>query len=74
MSKGFLNGCECHFIDSEWRLNRCVLNFCNISPQHSGQIIVDALHKCFRNWGTENKICSITIDNAKANDLIMTQL
>ncbi|XP_062150253.1 zinc finger BED domain-containing protein RICESLEEPER 2-like [Alnus glutinosa] len=64
----------CHFIDSEWRLNRRVLNFCNIPPPHSGHIIADALHKCFRDWGIENKIYSITVDNAKANDVAMRHL
>ncbi|GLT55520.1 hypothetical protein SLA2020_286350 [Shorea laevis] len=58
----------CHFIDSDWNLNRRVLNFCNIPPPHNGRIISDALHKCFRDWGIDNKIGSITVDNASAND------
>jgi hypothetical protein len=64
----------CHFIDSKWHLNRCVLNFCNIPPPHTRLIIADALHKCFRDWGIENKISSITVDNAKANDSTMRLL
>ncbi|XP_062158744.1 zinc finger BED domain-containing protein RICESLEEPER 2-like [Alnus glutinosa] len=64
----------CHFIDSGWQLNKCVLNFRNIPPPHSGLLIADALHKCFRNWGIESKICSITEDNAKANDVAMRHL
>ncbi|XP_062155266.1 zinc finger BED domain-containing protein RICESLEEPER 2-like [Alnus glutinosa] len=64
----------CHFIDSEWRLNRRVLNFCNIPPPHSGLLIADALHKCFRDWGIESKVCSITVDNAKANDVALRHL
>jgi hypothetical protein len=38
----------CHIIDSEWQLKMCVLNFCYIPPPHSGLLIADALHKCFR--------------------------
>jgi hypothetical protein len=64
----------CHFIDFEWRLNKCVLNFCNIQPPHSGHIIVDALHKCFRDWAIEDKIYLITVDNTKANDVAMRHL
>jgi len=64
----------CHFIDSDWRLNRRVLNFCNIPPPHSGLLIADALHKCFRDWGIESKVCSITVDNAKANDVALRHL
>jgi hypothetical protein len=51
-----------------------VLNFCNIPPPQSGHIIADALHKCFRNWGIENKVYLITVDNANANDITMRHL
>jgi hypothetical protein len=54
----------CHFIDSEWHLNSRALNFCNIPTPHSGHLIADALLKCFRDWGIEKKIYSITVDNA----------
>ncbi|GFZ21305.1 hypothetical protein Acr_29g0004670 [Actinidia rufa] len=33
-----------------------------------GIIIADALHKCFIDWGIENKVSTITVDNAKYND------
>jgi len=64
----------CHFIDSEWWLNRRVLNFCNIPPPHPELLIANAFHKCFRDWGIESKICSIIVDNAKAKDLAMRHL
>ncbi|XP_059446001.1 zinc finger BED domain-containing protein RICESLEEPER 2-like [Corylus avellana] len=64
----------CHYIDEDWRLNRRVLNFCNIPPPHSGHTIAEALHKSFRDWGIENKICSITVDNANANDVAMRHI
>ncbi|KAK1398022.1 hypothetical protein POM88_007885 [Heracleum sosnowskyi] len=34
-----------HWIDSEWKLNMRVLNFCNVPPPHSGYIIAEALNK-----------------------------
>jgi len=37
----------CHFIDSDWVLQKPVLNFCNASPQHNELIIFYALKKCF---------------------------
>ncbi|XP_059461854.1 zinc finger BED domain-containing protein RICESLEEPER 2-like [Corylus avellana] len=58
----------CHFIDYDWRLNRRVLNFCNVPPPDTGFLIADALQKSFQEWEIENKISSITVDNAKAND------
>jgi hypothetical protein len=76
---------SCHFIDSNWHLNRRVLNLCNVSPPHTkvliadalqkcsqtGALIVDALQKCFQDWEIENKIYSIIVDNARENDVAM---
>ncbi|KAG2694267.1 hypothetical protein I3760_08G134200 [Carya illinoinensis] len=58
-----------HFIDADWHLQRRVLNFCNVPPPHTGLLIADALEKCFQTWGIENKISSITVDNASSNDV-----
>ncbi|XP_042952157.1 zinc finger BED domain-containing protein RICESLEEPER 2-like [Carya illinoinensis] len=59
----------CHFIDSDWHLQRHVLNFCNVPPPHTGLLIDDTLEKCFQNWSIDNKISSITVDNASSNDV-----
>jgi len=59
----------CHFVDSWWHLQKRVLNFCNVPPPYSGVIIADALKKCFIDWGIENKVCTITIENARNNDV-----
>jgi hypothetical protein len=59
----------CHFVDSDWFLQKRVLNFFNVPPPHSGVIIADALRKSFVEWGIEDKIFSITADNAKPNDV-----
>ena len=63
-----------HFIDFNWVLQKRVLNFCNVPPPHTGVIIADALNKCFNEWGIENKICSITVDNASYNDVCVRRL
>nr|XP_027122429.1 zinc finger BED domain-containing protein RICESLEEPER 2-like [Coffea arabica] len=63
-----------HFIDFNWMLQKRVLNFCNVPPPHTGVIIADALNKCFNEWGIENKICSITVDNASYNDVCVRRL
>jgi hypothetical protein len=38
----------CHFIDSDWRLNRRVLNFCNVLPPYTGFLITNALQIYFQ--------------------------
>jgi hypothetical protein len=58
----------CYFVDSDWFLQKRVLNFCNVPPPHSGVVIAEELRKCFGDWGIEDKVFTITVDNAKAND------
>ncbi|XP_057461082.1 zinc finger BED domain-containing protein RICESLEEPER 2-like [Actinidia eriantha] len=57
-----------HFVDRDWKLQKRVLNFCNVQLPYLGVIIADALHKCFINWGIENKVSTTIVDNAKYND------
>jgi hypothetical protein len=58
----------CHFVDSSWCLQKRILNFCNVPPPYSGVVIANALKDCFADWGIEDKIYTITVDNASAND------
>jgi len=59
----------CHFVDSWWHLQKLVLNFFNVPPPHSDVIIAYALQKSFIEWGIENKVSTITVDNARNNDV-----
>ncbi|XP_027170843.1 zinc finger BED domain-containing protein RICESLEEPER 2-like [Coffea eugenioides] len=63
-----------HFIDSDWVLQKHVLNFCNVPPPHTRVIIADALSKCFIDWEIENKVSSITVDNASYNNVCIRRL
>jgi len=51
-------------VDSDWFLQKRVLNFCNVPHPHSGVVIVDALQKCFGDWVIEDKVFTTTVDNA----------
>ncbi|KAL8548206.1 hypothetical protein ACS0TY_007504 [Phlomoides rotata] len=64
----------CHFVDSNYHLQKRVLNFYDVPPPHSGVCISDALHKCLVEWGIENKIWTITVDNASYNDVAIRTL
>ncbi|CAN1812881.1 Zinc finger BED domain-containing protein RICESLEEPER 2 [Linum perenne] len=59
----------CHFVDRNWKLQKRILNFCDLPPPHSGISISDALHKCLVEWDIERKIWTITVDNASNNDV-----
>ncbi|BFG30968.1 hypothetical protein CerSpe_172420 [Prunus speciosa] len=54
-----------HFIDSEWKMHKRVLNFCVIS-NHQGPTIGKLIENCLLEWGIE-KVLAITVDNASAN-------
>ncbi|CAN1292722.1 Putative AC9 transposase [Linum perenne] len=64
----------CHLMDEDWRLQKCLLDFCAVPPPHYGLVIPDALHKCLVNWDLEKKVWTITVDNATSNDVAMRTL
>ena len=49
-----------HFIDSEWKMQKKILNFCQIS-NHKGEIIGKTIEACLKEWGIE-KVSTITVD------------
>ncbi|XP_075664493.1 zinc finger BED domain-containing protein RICESLEEPER 1-like [Castanea sativa] len=61
----------CHFVDSSWKLQKRIINFCHVPPPHSGVVISDAIFKSLLDWGLENKVCTITLDNANNNDAVV---
>lgn len=64
----------CHFLDSEWTLQKRILNFTTLPPPHTGLVIADAIFSCLLDWGIENKISTITLDNASSNDAAVRNL
>ncbi|GKB00077.1 zinc finger BED domain-containing protein RICESLEEPER 2-like protein [Tanacetum coccineum] len=68
---------ECHhwhFVDSNWRLQKRVMRFIHLPPPHRGTDIADNLYKCFKDWNIENKVFTISIDNASNNDKAIENL
>ena len=57
-----------HFVDENWKLVSCILNFCRMKPPHTGIALEAALFDCLKQWGIDKNIFSITLDNASAND------
>lgn len=55
-----------HFIDSEWKLQKKILNFCQI-PDRKEKTIGKMVEVCLINWGLK-KVLSLTVDNANSND------
>ncbi|KAK9116769.1 hypothetical protein Sjap_015716 [Stephania japonica] len=61
-----------HFIDSEWKLQKKILNFFQI-PNHKGDTIGKAMEKCLLEWGIE-RVFTVTVDNATSNDVAVSYL
>ncbi|KAK9689202.1 hypothetical protein RND81_09G043000 [Saponaria officinalis] len=63
-----------HFIDENWQFQKRVLNFSFLPPPHSGVAMSIKVTGLLREWGIENRIMSITLDNASANDAMVASL
>ncbi|KAL6580660.1 hypothetical protein OROMI_008684 [Orobanche minor] len=63
-----------HWIDSTWKLQKRVLNFVHLPPPRTGLIIADEILKCLRGWGLENKVYTLSVDNASNNDTCVKNL
>ncbi|GER37196.1 BED zinc finger [Striga asiatica] len=63
-----------HWIDSNWRLQKRVLNFVHIPPPRRAVEIADAIYKCLKDWGIESKVYTISVDNASNNDTALRSL
>ncbi|KAI3506416.1 hypothetical protein L1887_28774 [Cichorium endivia] len=64
----------CHFVDSDYKLHKCILSFVDVPPPYSGVGIYDCLFKCLKDWNIETKVATLTVDNAKTNDVVARKL
>ncbi|XP_012858997.1 PREDICTED: zinc finger BED domain-containing protein RICESLEEPER 2-like [Erythranthe guttata] len=58
-----------HFIDDSWKLHKVILNFVIVPVKASGENLADIITNCLVEWNIE-KICTITMDNHSANDIV----
>ncbi|KAL5549186.1 hypothetical protein UlMin_004417 [Ulmus minor] len=61
-----------HYIDSDWCFKKRILNFVQIS-NHKGETIAKLIEDCLHKWGIE-RVFTITVDNATANDVAVSIL
>ncbi|KAL2921293.1 Zinc finger BED domain-containing protein RICESLEEPER 2 [Bienertia sinuspersici] len=57
-----------HFVDKNWKLQKRVLNFVHRPPPRKGKNIANCIFKCLKEWDIENKVFTVSADNATAND------
>ncbi|XP_066335366.1 zinc finger BED domain-containing protein RICESLEEPER 2-like [Miscanthus floridulus] len=63
-----------HYIDENWVLQCRVLSFIEVDPPHTGIVIAQAVFECMVEWKIEDKVTTITLDNATNNDTAVTNL
>ncbi|XP_026378487.1 zinc finger BED domain-containing protein DAYSLEEPER-like [Papaver somniferum] len=56
-----------HFLDQNWELKKYLLNFCELPPPHTGENLSAKLFEMIKDWGIEEKVSNITLDNAANN-------
>lgn len=60
-----------HFVDTNWSLQKRVLNFCFMPPPHSGVALCEKIYTLLCEWGIESKLFSMTLDNASTNNVFV---
>lgn len=63
-----------HYIDKDWTMQCRVLNFVELDPPHTGNVIGQAVFDCLAEWKIEDKVITITLDNASNNDTAVRSL
>ncbi|KAJ4783123.1 hypothetical protein LUZ62_034369 [Rhynchospora pubera] len=57
-----------HYVDANWKLQKRIISFIDLAPPHSGEVISDGILDCLMKWGIQDRIGTITLDNASSND------
>ncbi|KAH7672190.1 Tam3-transposase (Ac family) protein [Dioscorea alata] len=63
-----------HFIDANWKLQKRIISFYELEPPYTGLVISDAIFYCLLDWGIQDKVSTITLDNASSNDVVARHL
>ncbi|KAM3398147.1 hypothetical protein P3S68_001661 [Capsicum galapagoense] len=61
-----------HFIDTNWKLHKRMINFYPISS-HKGVDMAASITNCLLEWGLDT-VFSITVDNTSSNDVMMIEI
>ena len=56
-----------HYVD-KWKLNSKLLAFCELESPHTGIELSGKVFGVLKDWGIDEKIFSLTLDNASSND------
>lgn len=63
-----------HFIDDDWSLQSFVVDFIPSNGCHTGRDIAEKFSNTLKKYGIEDKLQSITLDNASVNTKLVEEL
>ena len=52
-----------HYINSDWKLKKCILDFIPIEGSHSSRLILSKITNLLQEFNLNNRIISLTTDN-----------
>ncbi|KAG2538796.1 hypothetical protein PVAP13_9NG304000 [Panicum virgatum] len=64
----------CHFINTDWKLQRRIIKFVVVEPPHNGEEIFNAILRCIQDWNIEQKLFGVTIADSAANETMVHML
>jgi hypothetical protein len=64
----------CHFIDTNWKLQKRIVQFIDVKTAHSGVELFNNILNCIQSWSIEHKLFEITLDNASSNNTMVDLL
>ena len=62
-----------HYVD-KWKLNSKLLAFCELESPHIGIELSEKVFGVLKDWGIDEKIFSLTLENASSNDTLQNIL
>ncbi|WOL13155.1 zinc finger BED domain-containing protein RICESLEEPER 2-like [Canna indica] len=72
-SDGYL-AITAHFVNRDWILRKYILCLSYMHSPHTGVALADKIYDVLNDWGIVEKLSSLTLDNASANDVCVQYL
>jgi hypothetical protein len=61
----------CHYIDDDWKVQKRIIRFCVVKTPHDGFNLYTSMLTTIKFYNIEDKLFSITLDNAAPNNTMM---
>jgi hypothetical protein len=63
-----------HYIDDEWEKQKNIIAFCAVDPSCSAEKLSFIILRAIGEWGLDDKVFSITLDDAFVDDSVASKI